>query len=98
MCMCGIEVMVVLLVPLVASACLFPWMNAWAPTFCIVILYRNHIMRCIMEVTRSLSRWLCWEDDCLMQLFRRYILFKPSVKMWTSCVGLCMLARPSHIA
>ena len=28
-----------------------------------------------------------------MWLSKRYILFKLSVKMCTSCVGLCMLAR-----
>jgi hypothetical protein len=68
MCMCGIRLMVVLVVPLVVGAfsCLFPWMHVWALTFCIVILYGNHVMSCIMDTMRSLSSWLCWEDGCHM--------------------------------
>ena len=99
MFMCDIRVMVVLVVPLVggASNCLFPWMHVWALTFCIVILYGNHVMRCIMKAMRSLSGWLCWEDGCHMWLFRRHLLFKLLVEMWTSCVGLCILARASHL-
>ena len=61
MCMFSIGDMVVLVEPSVAgaSACLFPWMHVWALTFCIVIIYENHVMRCIMEAMRTLSEWLC---------------------------------------
>lgn len=48
-------------------------------TFCIVILYENHIMRCTMKAMRRLWGWLCWEDGGLMWLFRKYALFKLSV-------------------
>lgn len=46
MCMCGIEVMVVFVVFLLASvnAWLFPWMHECALTFEIVTLCVNHVM------------------------------------------------------
>lgn len=32
-----------------------PWMYMCVQTFCVVILYWNHVMRCTMESMKSLS-------------------------------------------
>lgn len=67
-CMCGIGVMALLVVLLVASeyAISFPMMHLCTRTFWMVMLWRNHVMCCTMDAISSLYGWLCWEDGLLM--------------------------------
>lgn len=45
-----------------AFAFLLFWIPMCARTFCIVVLYWIHYMKCTMEAMRGLSRWLCRDD------------------------------------
>lgn len=48
-------------------------------TICIVILWLDHRIWCIIAEISSLSGWLCWDDGCLKWLLMRYILLRLSM-------------------
>lgn len=59
----------------------FPIILVCAMIFCIVILCLDHMILLIMATMSNLSRWLCWDDGCLMWVFVKYTLLRLYVRM-----------------
>jgi hypothetical protein len=48
------------------STCSLPSIPVWALTFCIIILWMDHIFWWTIVEMGSLSRWFYWDDGCRM--------------------------------
>lgn len=56
-------------------------------TLCMVTLYWDYVILCIMEAIRSLSRWFCWVDGPQMWFLMRYILLRLLVNRYMYFMG-----------